>query len=247
MEPNFLGIGVQKGGTTTLHNWLASHPDVYLPVQKELHYYSLNYERGADWYRAQFDGATAGQVCGEITPYYVFHPYAVSRSEIDNPGRRLIVLLRDPVARSLSHYFHSRRLGLEPLEVEAALDAEGDRLLGAEDVLAGAGSHHLSHQEHSYISRSRYEYQLERLEGQIQQGRLLMLRSEDLFEKPQHSWQQVLQFLELNTSIPLEQPDLVANKGGGENLLIGEAIRERLREQLEPTYQALASRYGIKW
>ena len=157
--PDFLGLGVQKGGTTSLHRLLEQHPDVFLPPVKEVHYFSLNYASGEAWYRSQFAGAKPDQHCGEITPYYIFHPQVAARVKEALPQAKLIVLLRDPVDRALSQYFHSRRHGFESLELEAALEAEPQRLLDAERVLQASDGRHRSHQEHSYLSRSRYEQQ----------------------------------------------------------------------------------------
>jgi len=244
--PSFLGIGVQKGGTTTLHTWLSDHPEVFLPQQKELHYYTLHYGNGIDWYRSHFEEAPAGALVGEITPYYVFHPRAITRSEADNPHRKLILLLRDPVQRCISHYFHARRLGLEELSLAHALSAETERLKDAEKQLAQDNGVHKSHQEHSYLSRSRYEQQLVRLEQQRSEGRLLVLRSEDLFQQPKESWQTVLEFLELPW-IPLLQPALAANAGMGESADVEPDVVEALRRELRTTYQAMSEDYGLEW
>ena len=70
-----------------------------------------------------------------MTPYYLFHPLAAERIAAALPDVKLIVLLRDPVERALSQYFHSKRLGLEPLELEEALAAEPKRLANAEAAL----------------------------------------------------------------------------------------------------------------
>lgn len=243
---DFLGIGVQKGGTTTLHHWLSSHPDVYMPERKETHYYTLNYHRGLSWYAAQFEGARANQVTGEITPYYCFHPYAVSRSEKDNNRRKYILLLRDPVERTLSQYFHSKRLGLEPLPLEEALAAESTRMNGAHQVLEMNDGLHKSHQEHSYVSRSRYEQQLVRMQPIHGEGRLLIMQSENLFQMPEASWQRILYFLGLR-STQLENTQLNANAGSGEAVRIKNELRRALRKELEPTYQYLERNFGIIW
>jgi hypothetical protein len=244
--PDFLGLGAQKGGTTTLQRLLEQHPGAYLPPAKELHYFSLHYAAGEAWYRQQFAAASAAQCCGEITPYYLFHPAALVRIQGLLPQARLIVLLRDPVQRALSQYFHSRRLGLEPLELEPALAAEAERLAGAEATLAAADGRHRSHQEHSYVARSRYEQQLQRLEGLFPADQLLVLRSEDLFEQPQQVWDQLLAFLQLEPwPLPLlQQP---ANAGNSEALAVPRAVRQTLRQQLAPTYGWAASHYGITW
>lgn len=243
--PSFLGIGTQKGGTTTLQYLLAQHPQVFLPAAKELQFFSLYYGRGAAWYAEQFSGAGSHQCCGEITPYYLFHPRAPQRIAGLLPRVKLVVLLRDPVERCLSQYFHSCRLGLEPLPLEAALAAEPERLQHAELTLAADDGRHRSHQEHSYVARSRYEGQLAAFEQHFHRDQLLILRSEDLFTAPQLVWRQVLAFLELPLCALPALPR--ANAGGGEAGAVAPALRMRLRAELEPTYQAMAQVYGLQW
>lgn len=244
--PNFLGLGVQKGGTTTLQKLLEQHPGAYLPQAKELHYFSLHYARGEDWYRQHFSAAENEQCIGEITPYYLFHPAVPGRIQALLPQARLIVLLRDPVERTLSQYFHSRRLNLEPLGLEEALAAEPQRLADAQGRLAAADGRHGSHQEHSYVSRSRYEEQLPRFEKLFAADQLLVLRSEDLFEQPVLVWSTLLNFLELEAwPLPaLRQP---ANAGQGEAATVPPWLRLHLRRQLEPTYGWVANHYGLDW
>jgi hypothetical protein len=237
---------VQKGGTTSLQRLLEHHPGAFLPPAKELHYFSLHYNQGEAWYRQQFAGAAVGQRCGEITPYYLFHPAAPQRIAALLPNVKLVLLLRNPVERALSQYFHSVRLGLEPLELEAALAAEEQRLAGAEEVLVAADGRHRSHQEHSYLARSRYEQQLQRFEALFPAEQLLVLRSEDLFARAELVWTQLLQFLELDPwPLPaLAQP---ANAGRGEADAVTQATRRMVRAKLASTYQWAAQRYGLSW
>ena len=125
------------------------------------------------------------------------------------PQARLIVLLRNPVERALSQFFHARRHGFEPLELEAALAAEPERLEGAGARLAAPGSSDYSHQKHSYVSRSRYELQLARYEALFPRRRLLVLRSEDLFGATSGAtkacWERIQAFLGLDP-LPLPSP-----------------------------------------
>lgn len=243
--PDFLGIGVQKGGTTTLQRLLEQHPGVFLPASKEQHFFTLHYAEGEQWYRQRFIGADPQQCCGEITPYYLFHPEAPRRIRALVPGVRLIVLLRDPVERALSQYFHARRLGLEALPLGQALAMESQRLAGAELVLKAPAGRHRSHQEHSYLTRSRYEQQLQRYAAFFSAEQLLLLRSEDLFSRPAELWARVLSFLELE---PLVLPAVpAANAGEGEAAEVSSELRGWLREQLAPTYQAMQHTYGLCW
>ena len=247
--PDFLGLGVQKGGTTTLHTLLAAHPQLMLPPNKELHFFTLHYVRGEDWYRQQFEAATSDQRCGEITPYYIFHPLVPERIQLCCPKARMIVLLRDPVERALSQVFHSKRLGLETLPLEEALAAEPERLKHAEENLK-RGACHKSHQEHSYMARSQYELQLQRYEHLFPRDQLWIGRSEDLFERPERVWRELLQWLELDV-VPLPEVAVRANAGTGAIRELGDDSRARIRsqlcEQLAPTYASMEKKYGLVW
>ena len=236
-KPHFLGIGTQKGGTSSLYHLLKQHPDVYLPTSKEQHYFTTHYQRGDDWYEEQFADAQPGQARGEITPYYLFHPEAPARIHGYRPGMLLIALLRDPVERTLSQYFHARRHGFEPLELQAALAAEENRLASGDPY---------SHQKHSYLSRSRYAEQLARFETLFGPDQLLVMRSEDLFQKPEDCWMKLQHFLglrpqQLNASLPW------INAGQGEASDVSDEIRSQLRRELAETVEFVHQRYGIHW
>ena len=232
--PDFLGIGTQKGGTTYLHALLQHHPQIFLATPKEQHFFSLHWQRGEQWYADQFAQAESHQCCGEVTPYYLFHPEVPQRIKSQLPDVKLIVLLRDPVERALSQYFHSRRLGLEPLELEAAIAAEPQRLADAAEHLA-AGKPHRSHQQHSYLSRSRYEQQVVRFQELFKPEQLLILRSEHLFNHSAVIWTQVLRFLRVDwMPCPLLDP---VYTGDGEAANVSLAVKEAVREQLQPTYR----------
>ena len=248
--PHFLGLGTQKGGTTSLHRLLAQHPQVFLPACKEVHYFSLHDQEPLSWYAEHYREARAGQLRGDITPYYLFHPRAPQRIRAVLPQARLIVLLRNPVERALSQFFHARRHGFEPLELEAALAAEPERLEGAGAGLAAPGSSDYSHQKHSYVSRSRYELQLARYEALFPRRQLLVLRSEDLFGATSGAtkacWERIQAFLGLDP-LPLPSPLERANAGRGEADTVPAAVRTQLQRELATTTAAIAKRYGIHW
>lgn len=111
--PNFLGIGVGKSGTTSLHYVLRQHPDVLLVPDKEGHYFNNddNYQRGAQWYANKFAKHAGQQFVGDITPSYFIQEKCYRRIE-ETLGRdtKLILILRQPVTRAFSHYLHVVRL-----------------------------------------------------------------------------------------------------------------------------------------
>ena len=245
--PDFLVLGAQKGGTTTLHALLRQHRDLYLPEAKELHYFSLHDHRDLRWYADHFQGATPEQRCGDITPYYLFHPRSPAGIKQTLPDVQLIALLRDPVERALSQFFHAQRLGFETLELEAALDAEQGRLTDAEEALQRPGSVHFSHQKHSYVSRSRYEHQLDRYLDLFPEQQLLVCRSEDLFIDTLSCLNRITTFLGLSPLNSAAITGIRANAGSGEAAAVPERIRERLRRELTPTAAAIRARYGFDW
>ena len=235
--PDFLVIGTQKGGTTSLQQLLARHRQVFLPPCKEVHYFSLHHEQPASWYAAHYSDATDGQLCGDITPFYLFHPEIPQRIRALLPQVKLIALLRDPVERALSQVFHARRLGFEPLQPAAALAAEPARLASGDPF---------SLQKHSYVARSRYLEQLQRYDALFPAEQLLVLRSEDLFNSTETIWTQLQNFLGLaHEPLPMTLPR--ANAGRGEADAVPDAIRDDLRTALWPTAAGVRARYGFGW
>jgi hypothetical protein len=102
--PNFLYIGTSKAGSTWLFNALAVHPDVYLASSKGLYYFDQHFDKGRDWYLAQFAAAGDRTAVGEISHSYLSSPEAPERIADLNPGMRLLVCLREPVDRAFSDY-----------------------------------------------------------------------------------------------------------------------------------------------
>jgi hypothetical protein len=194
--PDFLVVGAQRSGTTTLYKLLAAHPAVRFPrLTKSVHWFDVAYHRSPNWYRAGFPLRSsieqasretgARVVVGEAAPYYGFHPFAPGRIAEQLPEVRLVMILRDPVTRAWSQFHHERARGWEPLsDFGAAIEAEEARLAGAEEVLAGRPGHHHAHQHQSYVARGRYDEQIRRLWDAVGRDRVLVLYTEDLERDP---------------------------------------------------------------
>jgi hypothetical protein len=211
--PHFLIIGAQRCGTTSLFEYLATHPDIAPPSVKEIHFFDAEYNKGEAWYRAQFPAPRNGCMTGEATPYYLFHPHAPKRVWDWNPNIKLIVLLRNPVDRAHSHYHHEVRLGTETSDFEAALRMEPQRLHGqVECILADEDYYSFNHNHFSYLSRGLYVQQLKawRVSG-FAQEQFLILKSEDLYQAPWTVYDKVTDFLGIRRC-PLKN-DLQHNKG----------------------------------
>jgi hypothetical protein len=197
--PDFVIIGTQRGGTTSLHAYLRTHPNIQTPAKKEIHFLTDRFERGAAWYIGQFPAAVpVGTLVGEATPYALFHPRAPQRLRDVAPEARAIVLLRNPADRAYSHYLHERARGHESLSFEDAIAAEPERLQGLEGLLAsGELIASDTHKRASYVERGRYTRQLERWFSFFPREQMLILPSEDLYTKPAAATERVTDFLGL--------------------------------------------------
>jgi sulfotransferase family protein len=196
--PDFLIVGAQKAGTTALYAYLRRHPTITGPSWKEVSYFDRHYARGESWYRGNFPNLlrSRGELVGEASPSYVFHPLGPERVQALVPEARLIVLVRDPVDRALSHYNHELALGRESLSFEDALAAEGGRLEGEVERLC-ADPRYFSRAwwSHTYKARGRYAEQLERWLAVFPREQLLIVPSEELLAEPEHVHARVLEFL----------------------------------------------------
>jgi hypothetical protein len=100
--PEFLGIGAQKAGTTWLHENLRHHPGLYLPAEKEIHYFDGNFHKSLLFYSNKFKSG-ALRVKGEITPAYsIIPPERIRFIHTIMPEVRLIFLMRNPIDRAWS-------------------------------------------------------------------------------------------------------------------------------------------------
>lgn len=111
MLPTFLVIGAMKAGTTTVHELLRQHPDVWTPADKELDFFSSprRWRLGVGWYEAQLAGHGAARAVGEVSPSYAMadrYPDVAERIAATVPGATIVYLVRDPVARMVSMYQH---------------------------------------------------------------------------------------------------------------------------------------------
>ena len=206
--PQFLIIGSQKGGTTSLYAYLCQHPDIKAAFNKEIHYFDYGFVQGEQWYRAHFPKHKAldpdsqkgpRTITGEATPCYMQHPFAARRIRELLPDVKLIAILRNPIDRAFSHYkMMSVRKDFERLSFEEAIEAEPDRLAAdLAELQRNEFARAEFHQRASYISRGFYYEQLLQFDDYYKSGQLLVLSSEDLFANPQAAFDQTLEYLGL--------------------------------------------------
>jgi hypothetical protein len=185
--PDFIIIGAQKSGTTSLYRYLAEHPRIVPASEKQVDFFAHDdYRRGTEWYLSHFPEREPGVLTGEASPYYMFHPHAPKRIFRFDPGVKLIAILRNPVDRTYSHYQHQVRNWREPLPFEEALAKEEERIEGElRRMLQDENYYSKVHRRHSYLARSRYVEQLENWYALFPREQVLVLNSEAMFEDPE--------------------------------------------------------------
>jgi hypothetical protein len=254
--PDFIIIGAQKGGTTSLYHYLIQHPQILGSHIKELQFFSTHYNRGVDWYKACFPANTNKNlrikllekpvISGEGSPLYLFHPKSPQLISDLLPNVKLIVLLRNPVDRLISHYHHMVKIGRETLPLTEAVAQEEVRLAGElEKIQADPNYSVYTYGTFSYKARGRYIEQLERYTGYFKKEQMLILNSEYFFANPQSEYEKVLKFLGVETRILSNAK--TENKGSYKKDEFG-ALRQELGEYFKPynekLYQFIGEDYG---
>ena len=247
--PRYFVVGVKRGGTTSLDEYVVDHPLVLRGlVEKGCRYYDVNYHRGPAWFRTHLPRAAAldrmearlgaRPIVGESSPYYCFHPEAPARIAADVPDARLLLMLRDPVERAWSHYRYEVARGFETLGPLEALAAEGQRLADPDER-----TRWYAHRHFSYVARSRYAEQLRRLHSHFEPEQVLVLQSEQLFADPAGTMARVFDHLGLP---PHTSADYRPHKALREESIPPE-FRARIHEGVGQDQEALASLTGLRW
>jgi hypothetical protein len=175
--PTFLIIGAMKAGTTSLNAYLESHPQVFMSKKKDSNYFSERIAGGEslEWYRRLFkrtDGATAiGEASNSYTKFPTY-PETATRIAAVLPDVRLIYLVRHPIERMRSQWLHVVARGQESRSIERAL---------AEDPM--------------YVYNSMYALQLEQYLAHFDRDRILILRSENLYDSRKATLESVFKFI----------------------------------------------------
>ena len=208
--PQFVIAGAPKAGTTALHAALATHPALYLSPVKEPKYYLTDGrppprggQRGPgdahsaqEWiwrreeYLALFDGAPAGAVRGESTPFYLYDRAAQARLAADVPAVKVVVVVRDPVDQAYSNWAHLRADGLEP-------EADFAAAVALEEQRIADGWAPFWH----YRGLGRYGEQLRELYRHVPREQVFLLRYRQLVDTPRETLDRVSGFLGVEAGV----------------------------------------------
>lgn len=113
IRPNFLYIGASKAGSTWLFECMRAHPEVFIPVAKDIQYFDHQYDKGLEWYFSFFKKATSYKAIGELSHDYFLYPEVASRIVETLPEVKMICCLREPVDKMISSYKYAKNIYLD--------------------------------------------------------------------------------------------------------------------------------------
>jgi len=201
---DFFICGTQKGGTSALDNYLRLHPEICMADQKEIHFFddeshfltsNVNYDR----LHCHFSPQKTNKLFGEATPIYMYWENVPKRLWEYNPNALLIILLRNPIERAFSHW-----------QMEYNKGKEKHRFLHSIFLELFKRSYHKKEQHRifSYIDRSFYLPQLNRIWEYFPKSQTLLIKSEQLKTNPNQTLARVFDFLNTE-AINIEEPLLI--------------------------------------
>jgi hypothetical protein len=188
MLPTFIVIGAMKGGTSSLYRYLDAHPEICMSSTKETDFFiaEKNFSRGRGWYESLFAAPAAAKPAatqfGEASPNYSKFPRFAGVPERMHalvPEAKLIYVVRDPVARMISHYAHNISAKYETLPIDEALRPPAAT---------------------RYLVPSRYLTQLDSFRQYYPLDRMLVVSSDDLLSQRREAMRRIFSFLGVDPS-----------------------------------------------
>ena len=243
-KPNFLIIGSEKCGTSSLYQYIIEHPLVLGAIEKEIHFFTYNFDKGLDWYRSHFSpfAQDSNYITGEAsTSYIACHNNAPQRVFKLFPQVKLLAVIRDPVERAISHYHQLVRLVKEYRSLEEVVQTELEILKNVDDIWSIKQKYWS--QAKGILWHSLYVYFLQQWLNVFPREQLLIIRSQDLFTNPQDTMSQVFNFLELSE---FQKKSYKTYNSGGEYNQSQEYLVKQMKDFFESHNRKLEDLIGIK-
>ncbi|HLE09559.1 MAG TPA: sulfotransferase domain-containing protein, partial [Thermodesulfobacteriota bacterium] len=207
--PDFFILGAPKCGTTSLYAWLNQHPEILMSEPKEPRFFEAEYHRGLDFYRERYFSKYNGEkLTGDANPFNLYMPYVPERIRSANPDARFIILLRNPVDRAFSHWWHmyyrkSKKREREHLSFEEAIMADYERIQNGlklntpeeiENHMRKVGRSSLGLYRR-YLDAGYYGEQIERYYKYFPKERFKIFLFEEMIEDPMAAVKETCEFL----------------------------------------------------
>jgi hypothetical protein len=233
---DFLIVGAQKCATTALFEHLRSHPDIAMPLEKEVPFFTGQDCSQRSWEafaNEQFGAEQQNKLWAKASPQYMSDPNVPARIKELMPDVKLVAILRDPMERTRSHFQMGRRRDTEHREFAQAIEA----LLTKEALHSGRSLPVPEHTEgyeseaDFYIAWSEYGRILTEFTASFDPKQLLVLYTEDLENEPEETLDRLLEFIGLPTGFRPATLGEIIHRGGGSSKRIPQSVREWLRNR----------------
>jgi len=230
--PDFIIIGTMKGGTTILYDFINEHPDVTASKQKEIHYFSLYAHKGMEWYSSFFENDAT--FTGEASPTYfdmASSPAIPSLIKATLPEVKIILIVRDPVERAVSQFFHLQKIN----KIEALLEMDINEFFGGNFSSAITQTSPEDLYLYQTLNFSCYFRKLQAYLSVFGKERMLVLSNDQLKNDPSETMERVFNFLNLSD---LKNHDFsrIKYSSGMTADALNDNIRERLNRFLNPDF-----------
>jgi hypothetical protein len=185
---DFVIAGAQKSGSTSLHGYLRQHPDIFLPAVKEIPFFLKDeaYEQGTSYLDRFYSDLRDEKVIGLAHAHILSFPWTASRMRTHNPRMKVLAVLRNPIDRAHSAYWHARRHGWEECETfEEALSKEKERRVGS----------YVERANFSYVGHGYYAERLKYFIDTFSRENVKAVLTEDLAEHGKETLSQILEWL----------------------------------------------------
>ncbi len=243
-RPDFLIVGTMKGGTTQLYNFVTLHPDVERASSKEIHYFTLYYDKGEEWYLNHFP-SKPNKLTGEASPTY-FHcaetstiPALIKRM---NEKMKIILIVRDPVERAVSHYNHFCKVNKFPDVM--SLDVNEFFNIPFSEIITRPNS--LGFYADQAVSFSLYFRKYLSYQSIFKKDGVLVISTQSLREAPFETMQEVFGFLGIHY-VKSNQFKVIGYTHGTDLTKLSTSTYTRLAELFYPDYKKFCDATGVKY
>lgn len=201
---SFFLLGAAKCGTSSLHYYLNQHPHIYMSEPKEPIFFEAEFHKGIEYYyKTYFAGRTNETFLGESRHRNLYLPYVPLRIAKTFPKAKLIVILRNPIDRAYSHYFHRKIYGYEKLSFEDAISLDLQRIkkniqINTQDEIqkyVNGLYNNTSLYIRSYVDSGYYSEQIERYLKYFSREQMFITFIDDFKEEPQKEFNKLIDFL----------------------------------------------------
>jgi len=204
MKPDFLILTFPKTGSTSLFETLKKHPEICLPLKKETWYFSRRYNKGGNWYNERFwhcrKYKSKKTHIGEVNTEAMLKDKYLERVKSTLPDVKIIVLLRDPLKRTISHYYHSVRVFGENRQLDKAIFGEDENILNKEPRYA--------YKCGFIIFSTRYKGSIQKLLDLYTKKKIKFILLEELIENPSKVLNEIQCFIGVH---PIDLPLMRTN------------------------------------